>query len=208
MNKTKWKYHSVAIGVVIGVIAFVFYGLPYIQSKQTQPTIPSKSPPTFPSEIIKPYFSFEEPTTKPIQKPNLLKIIQQKQPKLDPITAKEIAVAVEVYSKKFDFPSELIICLIEQESSFKQMTVSKAGCVGLLQINRKFHGEKLKKLNIKNAEIFYIDNNIHIGVMILREYFDSTGSISGALKKYLGAANTKYMLDILTSFTDLMIVKK
>ena len=94
--KKKWKKrllpHSVAIGVVIGVTAFVFYGLPlikpYIQSKQPQP----KPPP-----IVQ------------IKKPNLAKLIQERQPKLDPSTAKEIATAVEKYAKKYKFTHELII---------------------------------------------------------------------------------------------------
>ena len=225
MNKTKWKYHSVAIGVVVGVIAFVFYGLPYIQpyiqSKRPQPTIPSKSPPTTLSgkTTKEPkYYDFtslQGSTTSPwftkipqIQKPNLIKIIQSKQPKISQTIAKEIAVAVVKYSKKCAFPPELIICLIERESSFNPKAVSKYGCKGLMQIHEKFHVEKLKKLNIKGAEIFRIDSNIHIGCIILKEYYNSTKSISGALKKYLGANHKGYICDILSNFTDLIITEQ
>ena len=209
MKKKDFKYHGMALVIVIGATLFGFYGMPYIQNKLTHAQTPSKPPPIIFSEVpIITYFNFEKPTIPPIKKPDLAKIIQEKQPKINPSTAKEIATAVEKYSKKFNFPPELIICLIERESSFKPMAVSKSNCKGLMQINQKFHLEKLKKLNIKGDQIFHIDNNINVGVMILKEYYNKTGSISGALKRYLGANSKGYMLDILASFTDLMIKQK
>ncbi len=210
MNKKDFNYRGLLI-ILIGLTLVVIYGIPYIQSKQ----IPSKSPPIiFPKVSTPAYFDFTEPTTTPIQKPDLLKIIQSKQPKLDPTTAKEIATAVGKYSKQYKFPPELIICIIERESSFNSRALSnptknsQVGCIGLMQINPLTHLKKLKKLNIKGAEIFRIDNNINIGCMILREYYDSTGTISKALAKYLGANSKSYILAILNNFTDLMIKQK
>ena len=205
MNKHKLYIAIVILLIISGALSMEIYSKRLnAGAQQIQPIIPSKPPPIIPFEtILKPHFPLP-----PIQKPNLIKIIQSRQPKLDPTTAKEISKAILMYSKKFQFPPELIIAIIERESSFNPVAISKSGCVGLMQINRKFHKEKLKKLNIKGDEIFYVNNNIHTGCMILREYFDSTGSISGALKKYLGANNRKYLLDILTSFADLMIIKK
>ena len=139
---------------------------------------------------------------------HIIRIIQNKQPKLDPTTTKEISKAILIYSKKFQFPPELIIAIIERESSFNPVAISKSDCVGLMQINPTAHPKKLDALNIKGTQIFNIDNNIHLGCLILYEYYNSTGTISEALKKYLGANNRAYLLDILTSFTDLMIMKK
>ncbi|MBU2249193.1 MAG: transglycosylase SLT domain-containing protein [Gammaproteobacteria bacterium] len=137
----------------------------------------------------------------------LSKIIQTKQPKLDPIIATEIAKAVHKYSIKYQLPPELIIAVIERESTFRSTLVSNANCKGLMQINVKFHQEKLKKLNIKGNEIHHISNNIHIGCMILREYYDSTGTISEALTKYVGGSQKGYIKGIVFSFTDLIIKK-
>ncbi len=165
---------------------------------------------SLPQQQIQP----KPPPIVQIKKPDLIKIIQSKQPKLDPATAKEIATAVEKYSKRYTFPPELIICIIERESSFRLRALSnptknsQAGCMGLMQINPLAHPKKLKKLNIKGSQIYHIDNNIHVGTMILREYYDKTKTISGALKKYLGANSRSYMLAILSNFTDLMIKQK
>ena len=137
----------------------------------------------------------------------LSKLIQTKQPKLDPIITTEIAKAVHKYSIKYQLPPELIIAVIERESTFRSTLVSNAGCKGLMQINVKFHQEKLKKLNVKGKQIFYIGNNIHLGVMILREYYDSTQTISEALTKYVGGSQKEYIKDIVFSFTDLSIKK-
>ena len=158
---------------------------------------------------------FMEPVEKPVvviqqkQDPltTLIKIIQQQQPKIDQLIAKPMVEAILKYSKKYNFPPELIIALINRESKFRPMVISSANCVGLMQINAKFHPEKLKKLNIKGKEIFYIDNNIQLGCMILREYYDNTKSIEKALIKYVGGKHPSYVCDILSNYTDLSIKK-
>lgn len=206
--KDRW-YHikewKVCVIIITLTLTIIIPQLPYWKKhKPIQPKPPSivQIRPKTPS------------TTAPIQKPDLSNLIQKKQPKIDPATAKEIAMAITKYSTKFNFPPELILCLIERESSFhkkafsKPTSKSKNGCKGLMQINPLAHPEKLKKLGIKGDEIFHIDKNIHIGTMILREYYDKTGSISRALKKYIGTNNEGYILDILISFTDLMIEQK
>jgi len=137
----------------------------------------------------------------------LSKLIQTKQPKLDPIITTEIAKAVHKYSIKYQLPPELIIAVIERESTFRSTLVSNAGCKGLMQINVKFHQEKLKKLNVKGNEIHHINNNIHIGCMILNEYYESTGTIAKALKKYVGGHQPDYIHNILSSFTNLIILQ-
>ena len=158
---------------------------------------------------------FMEPVEKPVvivqQKQNplttLIKIIQQQQPRIDPLIAKPMAEAILKYSKKYNFPPELIIAIINRESKFRPMVTSSANCVGLMQINPPAHPEKLKKLNIKGKEIFYIDNNIQLGCMILRKYYDNTKSIEKALTKYVGGKHPSYVCDILSNYTDLSIKK-
>ena len=166
--------------------------------------------------------SQEKPLQKSIQKEPakqnpteyIVEIIQEKQPKIDPAVARPIAESVLKYSKKFEFPPELILCLIFRESSFKPMLVAKPtkyselGCWGLMQINPPAHPEKLKKLGIEGTQVFHIDNNIHLGCMILREYYNETKSINKALTKYVGGKHPSYVCDILSDFTNLILSKK
>lgn len=188
-EKKKWYYTTIERMNMIFGIGILLIAIPVV-------VFDIKLPNNTKQKIIKP---------DPIQ--YLTNIVIKKQPRIDPSIAKPIAEAVFKYSKKYKFPPELIISIIEQESSFNQMSVSSASCVGLMQINSKMHPKKLIKLGIKGAQVFHIDNNIHLGTVILYEYYDSTKTISGALQKYLGAANKEYILNILSSFADLITQK-
>ncbi|OYT14601.1 MAG: hypothetical protein B7C24_17400 [Bacteroidetes bacterium 4572_77] len=147
------------------------------------------------------------PKTPTIVQPTkmLANIIQRKQPKLDPKLVNEIANSIYTHATHYNLPPELILCLIERESTFNPLSISKKNCVGLMQISVKFHKDKLKKFNIKRDQIFFIDNNIRIGCLILKEYYDKSKSISGALKSYVGGTETQYRYDILSSYADLII---
>ncbi len=132
-------------------------------------------------------------------------LIRQLQPKLDPNISEAIARTALKYSNEFGIPPELIVHIINRESSFRLILVSNKGAKGLMQVLERAHPKKLKNLRITNDSIFYIDNNIHLGSMILSEYFDSKKSISEALQAYVGGNHRTYIDDILIGFTNTMI---
>lgn len=134
---------------------------------------------------------------------HITRIIQQKQPKIKLETAEEIAKAVQIQSDIHKFPEELILSIIETESTFKPKAVSKSNCKGLMQIKESMHPEKIHI----NANIFDINANISIGCQILAEYYQKTGSIKQALYRYRGKKSNYYVSQILSNFTDLMIKK-
>jgi len=174
-----------AISLFLLFIVVIVVGIyPYFLTIKTRPIIQPKPPPPY---------------------AYLIPIVQSKQPKLDPITATEIAKSIYQNSKKYQFPPELIIALIEQESSFIPTSTSSAKCIGLMQINPKAHPKKIEGL--KHYQLYYINNNIEIGCQILKEYYNATGVISEALEKYLGVNNKSYVLNILKNFTNSMIEK-
>ena len=144
----------------------------------------------------------------------LVKIIKTIQPKIDQGVCGLIAKSVIKYSSEYQLPPELIICIIKQESTFRLTLTStptpksKAGCMGLMQINPLAHPEKLKKLKIqKFSELYHIDKNIHLGCMILREYYDKSKDIQKALNRYVGG-DQKYVNDILSQFATIVIQDK
>jgi len=143
-----------------------------------------------------------------IEETKLTKLIQYKQPRIDPIISREIASAIIKYSNEFELPPAFIVSIIDKESSFRPISISSKNCKGLMQIHKKFHEEKLDKFGIKGDEIFYIKNNIRVGCAIIREYYDQTGSISKTLAKYYGADDPNYIYSVLSSFADLTIKHK
>lgn len=136
----------------------------------------------------------------------LSNLIQYLQPKLDPNVSRLIAVSVSKYSTKYKLPPELIVHLIFRESSFNLMNSSLKDAKGLMQILPKAHMDKLKEYNIsENSDIFYIDNNVMLGTIILAQYFDKHKSIRKALESYVGGEQKNYVSDILSGYVDTKI---
>ena len=138
---------------------------------------------------------------------NITQYIIELQPRLDETIANIIAESIVKHSKKYKFPPELITVLIYRESSFNLIAISSANCVGLMQINPKAHNDKMLKYKISYNELFKIDNNINMGCMILNEYYKREKNIIKALTRYVGGDHQKYIIDILSEFTDLQIRK-
>jgi len=128
------------------------------------------------------------------------KNISKLRPDLDKQVVKLISESILKYSTKFNLPSNLIISIINRESEFEITAKNKSGAEGLMQIMTKVHKDKIKKLDITSKEVFYIDNNIHLGCWILREYYNKSKSIYLALKKYVGGKHPEYIKDILTTY--------
>jgi len=141
-----------------------------------------------------------------VEQNSIVKLILKLQPRLDPQLAKLFCKSIITYSKKYGFPPELITCLINRESSFNPVAVSSANCVGLMQINPKAHEKLLKSKGITYYQASYIDNNIEMGCIILKEYYRKhNNNIKKALTNYVGGTHTKYINDILENFTSSQI---
>lgn len=138
-------------------------------------------------------------------------IIQSLQPRVDSNVVKIIAKSVIRNADRFNIPEELILSIINRESSFDPMAISTADCCGLMQVNYKVHKEPLKKeLKINNYyEFFYIDNNISAGCYIFSKYFKRhKNDIKKTLKNYVGGKHDTYSNDILAMYTELTVQKK
>jgi len=121
-------------------------------------------------------------------------------PKLDPVMARIIGESIYERSKQNDIPWRLIVALINTESTFNPLATSKSGAIGLMQIMRKFHKDKLEGLS--HYEIYHIDNNIRIGTLILKEYLEvSDNNPEKALFKYFGKESDEYARKVLNLYT-------
>jgi len=141
---------------------------------------------------------------------SMIKSFNHLKSNVDPIIVNKIVDSIIVESAKNNVPALLILCLIFQESSFNHLASNNLNATGLMQIIPKYHQDKIDEFGIKNNELFHIDNNIMIGVMILRDYFDSSKNIVDALQKYVGASTknnaSKYIENILNYYISLQII--
>lgn len=136
---------------------------------------------------------------------SIVDFIKRKQPKLDPKLRDMYADIIAKYSKKFGFPPELIASVAFRESAFHEGARSSVKCFGLMQIN-PIHTDKFKQLGISLDEAHHIDNNIHLGCIILRDYYNQTKDIRKALLKYVGGNLPSYVNDILGYTVDALII--
>jgi hypothetical protein len=81
----------------------------------------------------------------------------------------------------------LILAVMSVESTFNPFAESQVGAVGLMQIMPKVHEDKFATLGTPEDIFFLPYANVIVGAKILREYLLLTGTIEGALQRYLGA---------------------
>jgi len=85
-------------------------------------------------------------------------------------------------SKMFGFHPNLILAVMQVESSFNPLAISAAGAFGLMQVHYAVWKDELK---IDKSRIFDIEYNIGLGLKILKQYYDlSGGDINRALFLY------------------------
>ena len=94
---------------------------------------------------------------------------------------------VERYSKKHKIAPELVFAIIEVESAFNPLAVSKSNALGLMQIKAKTAGKDVyqyvdgKKGEPGEAELFDAENNIRMGTaymgLLKHEYLQGVRNI-------------------------------
>lgn len=102
--------------------------------------------------------------------------------------AREIVEQAFITGKKYNVDPLLILAIIASESSFNRMSKSSAGAAGLMQVHLKVHASRFKKYGGTHTA-YEIEPGIEEGTKILKEYLRRAGTLTGALKYYVGAAN-------------------
>lgn len=90
--------------------------------------------------------------------------------------------------RRNDLEPTLILAVAAIESSFNPFAQSHAGAQGLMQVMTHLHSDKYAYFGGDYAA-FDPKSNLRVGVRILREYIEKTGSLQAGLKWYVGAAN-------------------
>lgn len=83
----------------------------------------------------------------------------------------------------YEIPVELVLAVIEKESSFNEKAVSSVGAKGLMQIIPKYHTDRMNHLNC--TDLFDPKQNVTVGVDFLAELIEkNNGNIHKALTAY------------------------
>ena len=82
----------------------------------------------------------------------------------------------------------LVLAVMAVESNFKPAAQSHVGAQGLMQVHLVAHKDKFEPFGGKHMA-YDPATNIHVGILILKEYLRRTSSNEMALKHYVGAAH-------------------
>jgi soluble lytic murein transglycosylase-like protein len=125
--------------------------------------------------------------------------IQHKNNKVYPSLAEDIARAVVSSAGKYKLPKEVLLALIEVESTFNYCAESSAGAIGLMQIYPKIWLKEGAKENLitqnvisNKKDLYDPTKNIAAGAFILSHYYKQTKSLKGALTKYFGGTQNSH----------------
>jgi hypothetical protein len=83
----------------------------------------------------------------------------------------------------------LIIAVMAVESRFNPIAESVMGAKGLMQVIPKYHVDKFRQFGGEKYAVFDPETNILVGTRILKDYLSQTGSLDGALQRYVGASD-------------------
>jgi soluble lytic murein transglycosylase len=99
-----------------------------------------------------------------------------------------VAVAIAVESSRADLPIELVLALIQVESSGYNFAVSAVGAMGLMQLMPATAEGVARRIGLRwvgpAATLFDPVSNVRLGVLYLRELVDRYGSVTTALAAY------------------------
>ena len=125
-------------------------------------------------------------------------IIEEEGPKVfyfDVPLSHELQDYIRELCTEHNVPMELVIAMIEKESTFRENVISKTNDYGLMQINIINHDNLKKKLGVTNLLDPY--QNVLSGIYIISGHLNKTGGdIELALMRYnAGGAGAKKMWD-------------
>ena len=137
--------------------------------------------------LIKKLETLEEPDAT-LEK-DIKDYIESKYSLVPSIVAADIAKNVVKYSKEGNISPELVLGIIEVESSFNPMAISSKKARGLMQLM----AEWAKKFGIEKVTDFHdIDTNIKYGIEVLKIHIDEDGkgNVTKGLYYYVGKSDT------------------
>lgn len=160
---------SVGVGA-IGCLGFVSTEHP------SRPTVSTTT--TAPSETV-----IQPETTTPIVETMPIVTEPEKPYYFDVPLSDEIQDYIREKCEEYDVPMELVIAMIEHESSFRADVISKTNDYGLMQINTINHEWLSETLGVSNFLDPY--ENILCGIYIISGHLEKTdGNIELALMRY------------------------
>ena len=92
------------------------------------------------------------------------------------------------YGDEYDFRPELLIAIIEAESSGNP-NAKNGNCLGIMQVSEKWHTDRMEKLGV--SDLYDESGNILVATDYLYELFMKYGDVGMMLMRYNGDSSAK-----------------
>lgn len=117
-------------------------------------------------------------------------IIAERNPNVDPELRPIIARNILNESNLMGIDPAIIIGQIDVESNFNPFCIGRKGEIGLMQLKPDSQADAIKAAGLKINEVYWIKNNIHLGVKYYKEQMKRfNGNIALALSGYNAGPN-------------------
>ncbi len=106
---------------------------------------------------------------------------------LTPEEVSRLSVAIAAESSRAKLPIELVLAVIQVESSGYNFAVSAVGAMGLMQLMPATGEDVARRIGLRwvgPTTLFDPVSNVRLGVLYLRELVDRYGSVTTALAAY------------------------
>lgn len=121
---------------------------------------------------------------------------------MDEDIPEEVQLAAQKYGSEYHISPEILEAMAFYESTYRP-EVDNGNCKGLMQINIKFHKDRMEKLGI--TDIHDADQNMHLAADYLAELRRENPEIVDVLKRYSGSTTDKYSNKVLKLAEELEI---
>lgn len=120
--------------------------------------------------------------------------IRDVNPSIDAVVALVEACSMEIYSRETNLPLSLVVGVSQTESNFRPNAVSNMKARGPMQVMWKYHYGVLRANGImEEKHLNDPEMGIAAGTIVLSRYLRAEQSIPGALARYYGKLENKYV---------------
>lgn len=104
---------------------------------------------------------------------------------IDPEVPLEVQDAAHYYGDAYHISPQLLEAIAWQESRYDP-SVEYKGCVGLMQINEKWHTDRMERLGVSHDDLYTVDGSMHVAADYLAELFTDCEDAAEVLMIYNG----------------------
>jgi len=128
--------------------------------------------------------------------PSTTTLITMLRPELDPELAAVHAKYIDKNVQLWGIDRYAFVSVVSVESGFDPMARNRSGAQGVCQIMVKAHRDKIKRMNLKPNEVYFLDNNYSLGCEIFKDAKKESKTLDETLRRYVGGNNPGYVKSV------------